>query len=1154
MRLMRGSQMQIKTRDELRKFLGGTKGVVSISGVSEGRVAPVAAIIAEDKNRQCLIITASYVRARKLAEDIAFFTDKTIYVIPSEEQIFFKYEAKSHSYLEERLKGIIALLKKEDCIVITPIFGAVQKMPPKSTFEKNVLILEPGKQVDLERIKRALASMGYERVTVVEAKGQYGIRGGIIDIFPADFTYPCRIELFDAEIDSIRIFDPISQRSIENIKTASIYPAQLMVQDSDAFLEAAARIGKAYENYAEGKSETLKEKILQRKESLVEYIETGTNLQVLENYIHYFYPKTEHLWDYLKDDGIVLMDDYDRILEKLDYSQQETQEDFNNILERGEAIPLDYELRIEKENFSTFYSNKLTFLFTPFQKVIQGIENLTGSIALSSRQTTTYHGKMDLLEEEIARYSKKGFEIQIACSTADRVQNIRHFLDRNSFESKVKVVQGVLSAGMEFPDDRFVVISDADIFTQAKHRRTRASNSDSLPIKAFSDIGAGDYVVHENHGIGKFIGIEQLCVQESKKDYLKIKYAGEDMLYIPVEQMDLIQKYVGAEGAAPKINKLSGGEWKKTKIKVKAAIEDMAEELLALSAARSMEKGFSFSPDTPWQIEFEDLFPYEETRDQIRAVKEIKRDMEKDIAMDRLLCGDVGYGKTEVAARAVFKCIAEGKQAAILVPTTILANQHFYTFKERMENFPFEIEMLSRFRTDKQQEEIINRMKKGSIDVVIGTHRLLSKDVGFKDLGLLVIDEEQRFGVQHKESIKMLRKSVDVLALSATPIPRTLHMSLAGIRDMSVIEEPPEERYPIQTYVMEQEDEIVREAIYRELDRDGQVYIVFNRVIGIRRIAAKIKELVPEAKIAVAHGQMNERELEDIMFDFTHHKYNVLVATTIIESGLDIPNVNTMVIMDSDRFGLSQLYQLRGRVGRSNRIAYAYLLHQKEKVLTEPAEKRLRAIKEFTEFGSGFRIAMRDLEIRGAGNLLGTEQSGHMMMIGYELYCKLLEEAVGRLGGEMTREEGYEAAMEIEINAYIPNGYIADELIKLSMYKKIASIKNKQDLDEVMDELMDRFGDVPLVVENLLKISYIKALSEKAGISKIREEKGKFVCEFNEKNCLSAQLLFKLAADYGPALLISARQKPIIKCSYKKERDKMKELSVFIEKLLSDTN
>jgi transcription-repair coupling factor (superfamily II helicase) len=760
---------------------------------------------------------------------------------------------------------------------------------------------------------------------------------------------------------------------------------------------------------------------------------------------------------------------------------------------------------------------------------------------------------MDLLEEELTRFNKKGYQIKIACSTEERVKNIRNFLERNNFESKVQTVLGALSAGMEFPEDKFVVISDADIFTQAKHRRTRMEREDARPIKAFSDIGAGDYVVHENHGIGKFIGIEQLSVQDSKKDYLKIKYGGEDMLYIPVEQMDLIQKYVGAEGAVPKVNKLSGGEWKKTKAKVKAAIEDMAEELLALSAARSMEKGFSFSPDTTWQREFEDLFPYEETKDQLRAVREIKRDMEKDTAMDRLLCGDVGYGKTEVAARAVFKCITEGKQAAILVPTTILANQHYYTFKERMENFPFEIEMLSRFRSDKQQDEIIQKMKKGSIDVVIGTHRLLSKDIGFKDLGLLIIDEEQRFGVQHKEAIKMLRKSVDVLALSATPIPRTLHMSLAGIRDMSVIEEPPEERYPIQTYVMEQEDEVVREAIYRELDRDGQVYVVFNRVIGIKRIAAKIKELVPEAKIAVAHGQMNERELEDIMFDFTHHKYNVLVATTIIESGLDIPNVNTMVIMDSDRFGLSQLYQLRGRVGRSNRIAYAYLLHQKEKVLSEPAEKRLRAIKEFTEFGSGFRIAMRDLEIRGAGNLLGTEQSGHMMMIGYELYCKLLDEAVAKLGGVVTREEGYEASMEIEVNAYIPNAYIQDEVIKLSMYKKIASINSKPDYEEVLDELMDRFGDVPLVVENLLKISYIKALSEKAGIAAIKEEKGKFVCEFNEKNSLSAQLLFKLAADYGPAILISARQKPTIKSTYKREKDKMKEIQAFVEKLLSDT-
>jgi len=1143
--------MLTKTGNEIRTLLSAENGAAAISGVAEGRAAAVAAEAARLSGRQCLIVTASYARAKKLAEDVAFFVDRKICVVPSEEQIFFKYEAKSHNYLEERLQAVTSLARKEDCIVIAPIFSAVQKMPPKEVFEKYMLRFAVGELTNTDTVRRSLVCMGYERMAVVEEKGQFSIRGGIIDIFPPDSAYPYRIELFDNEIDSVRTFDTMSQRSIENRREAQIYPAQLMIRDEEAFAEAARRIDEAYSRYAAGLDPDSGSRLTERKEQLLEFIETGTNLQLLENYIHYFYENTVQLWDYLQPDGIVIFDDPDRITEKLDNSYTETQQDFKEILERAEAVPQDYELRIEREDFSRIYRNRLTIFLTPFMKSIRGVDELRSIHHINSRQTANFSGRMEFFEQEIRRYGKAGFKILIACSTDERVANIRNFLERNKIDRNVDIVKGILSAGMEFTDDKYVIISDADIFTTAKQRRTRMDRSDSRSIKAFTDISPGDYVVHENHGIGRFVGIEQLTIQGSKKDYLKIRYAGEDLLYVPVEQMDIIQKYVGAEGAVPKINKLSSGEWHKTKARVKAAIADMAKELLELSAARKMEKGHAFSPDTTWQREFEDLFPYEETRDQLRSVREIKRDMEKDEPMDRLLCGDVGYGKTEVAARAVFKCIADGKQAAVLVPTTILANQHYYTFKERMENFPFTIEMLSRFRTEKQQDEIVQKIKKGSVDVIVGTHRLLSKDVVFKDLGLLVVDEEQRFGVQHKEAIKMLRKNVDVLALSATPIPRTLHMSLVGIRDMSVIEEPPEERYPIQTYVMEQEDETIREAIYRELDRDGQVYVVFNRVKGIRRIAAKIADLVPEARIAVGHGQMNERELEDIMYDFTHHKYNVLVATTIIESGLDIPNVNTMIVLDSDRFGLSQLYQLRGRVGRSNRIAYAYLLHQKDKVLTEPAEKRLRAIKEFTEFGSGFRIAMRDLEIRGAGNLLGTEQHGHMMMIGYELYCKLLEEAVAELGGKTSEHHAAETLMEIDINAYIPGSYVDDELVKLHMYKKIASVRTKQDVNEIIDEMTDRFGDIPAPVENLIAVSYVKSLCEKLGTVRVREEKTRFVLEFGERNGLTADLLSRIVAEYGPAVLINAGHKPYIKYTFRQGRNKIEELKAFAEKLVS---
>ncbi|MBR4142662.1 MAG: transcription-repair coupling factor, partial [Firmicutes bacterium] len=670
-------------------------------------------------------------------------------------------------------------------------------------------------------------------------------------------------------------------------------------------------------------------------------------------------------------------------------------------------------------------------------------------------------------------------------------------------------------------------LSEADIFVHTKSQ-SRRKKSKGREIKAFTDIKKGDYVVHEAHGVGRFVGIEKLTVDGSQRDYLKIRYAGEDVLYVPVDQMESIQKYVGSESVAPKINRLSGGDWQKTKARAKAAIRDMAEDFLRLSAQRQMTPGYAFGPDSAWQKEFEDAFPFEETADQLRAAEEIKKDMQASSAMDRLLCGDVGYGKTEVAARAIFKCLEEGKQAAVLVPTTILANQHYHTFLERFKDYPFNVEMLSRFRTEKQQEKVLKGLQTGDVDLVVGTHRLLSGDVKFKDLGLLVVDEEQRFGVEHKEAIKKLKTNVDVLTLSATPIPRTLHMSLIGVRDMSVLEEPPEDRYPVQTYVMEQDDLMVADAIRRELGRGGQVYVVYNRVSSIQTVARKIRELVPEANVVVGHGQMGERELEDVMMKFLEGEYNVLVATTIIESGLDIPNVNTMIIMDADRFGLSQLYQLRGRVGRSNRMAYAYLVYKKDKVLSEVAEKRLRAIREFTEFGAGFRVAMRDLELRGAGNILGVEQSGHMLSVGYELYCKLVEETVRELQGGAAEEAQPEAdtSVELGIPAFLPESYVADELTRLSMYKRIAAITSEEDKFEVTDELLDRFGDLPKPAENLLDIAFIRYMASKCGVSKVALQHRKLVLLFEEKNCLGPELFAALMDDYGMRLTIYGGVEP----------------------------
>lgn len=1131
------------------------KGITNISGVSDGRVAKEAAQLINEGERQCLIITSSFLKAKRLAEDLSFFVEKPIYVLPAEEEIFIKYEAKSHHDLLERLKILKELRTNKDCVIISPVTSAIKKLPPHWNFEENSLKISIEDKLDLSFLKEKLNQIGFERVGLVESKGEYSIRGGIIDIYTPDAENPYRIELFDDEIDSIRSFDIDTQRSIENLKSIEIYPAENLLNETILFNNAIENIRKEYDSSI-GKAkkngqEKKLEQLIKRKDQLIEFAENCTNLQLLENYLHYFYDKLEYLWNYMIDDGIVLIDDPERIKEKIENRTKEIHDDFEILLERGNAVAKDAEIFSGYNDFLEILKKPEIYLFTPFQKNISGFEKIDYLVNVQSKQGTVFNGRMDLLESHLNTYLKNGYQITISCSTDERVSNLKEFLERAGLDNIVKLKLGNLQNGMEFPSEKLCYISDADIFINQKYSRSkkRKKGTKGQTIQSFSDLRRGDFVVHENHGIGKFIGIEQLNVQGVKKDYLKIKYAGEDSLYVPVEQMDLIQKYMGADAVPPKIYKLSGGEWKATKAKAKAAIANMAKELIELTAARQLEKGFAFSADTVWQKEFEDSFPFEETGDQIKAIEEIKKDMEKDIAMERLLCGDVGYGKTEVAARALFKCVTDGKQAAVLVPTTILANQHYRTLKERFERFPFTVEMLSRFRNESQQDEIITKLAKGNIDLIIGTHRVLSKDVKFKDLGLLVIDEEQRFGVQHKEAIKEIRKNVDVLSMSATPIPRTLHMSLVGIRDMSLIEEPPEERYPVQTYVLEQDEELIKEIVERELDRGGQVFVVFNRVRGINKIAEMIGRLVPEAKVVIGHGQMNEHQLEDVMISFIENDANVLVATTIIESGIDIPNANTMIVLDADKMGLSQLYQLRGRVGRSNKMAYAYLMHQKDKILSEVAEKRLRAIKEFTEFGAGFKIAMKDLEIRGAGNILGTEQHGHMLSIGYELYCKLIDDAIRAINGEVVNPDKEETTVELRCTAYITDRYISDEMLKLQMYKKIASISNIDEQEDIIDELMDRFGDIPEETINLIKISRIRSLSERLCITRVYEEIGKVVLDFAPNNPLKAQMLGNLVVKYGNRVFIHGGTKPFIKFTLV-SGDKLGQVAEILEDML----
>jgi transcription-repair coupling factor (superfamily II helicase) len=1105
------------------------RDIIYISGMSGEQIAPEAARVAEELNAPALIITPSALRAKKLAKNLSFFISREIHTLSGDGNFFFQYAAKSREDMELRLRALVSLRKRKNCVVVAPVSGAMKRLPPVSAFDRSRLKLRAGGDMEPERFKNKLASLGFEHMPYVESRGGYSARGDIVDFFPVEEDSPRRVEFFDTRVDSIRVFDAKTQRSLRPLEETEIFPAEQMAADAAAFERAGNNIADAYDRYVRKWGGERGAALERKKKQILEYIETKTNLQFLENYIGYFYEEAAYIWDYLGDEGVVMLDDPDRVSEALSLSETEAKEDFKRALAAGHAIPEDLENFSGLDSLKKIYGGgHRLYVFTPFMKAGEEGDRVTARRHIEAKQPPVIAGRMDVLESELKRYVKEKYRTTIVCSSDERAENLKDFLERAGLAGKISLKTGDLASGVEFPERKIVYLRDGEIFNNHIKRRTGREKSGGNPIKTFSDIRKGDFVVHENHGIGKFTGIEQLSVQNISKDYLKIKYAGEDMLYIPVEQMSVIQKYSGGNDAKPTLSKLSGGDWKRVRSRAKKDIANLAKELLEVSAARKARPGYAFSADTVWQKEFEDAFPYEATQDQLRSIASIKLDMEKPAPMDRLLCGDVGYGKTEVAARAVFKCVADGKQAAILAPTTILANQHYITFKKRFESFPFTVEMLSRFRTKGQQKTILENLRRGSLDVLIGTHRMLSKDVIFKDLGFLVVDEEQRFGVKDKEKIKALRENIDVLTLSATPIPRTLHMSLMGVRDMDLIAEPPEDRYPVQTYVTEQDDELMREIIRRELDREGQVYVVYNRIIGIQRVAAEIKKLVPEAEIAVGHGRMDERDLENVMMDFIEGRYNVLVATAIIESGIDIPNVNTMLVLDADRFGLSQLYQLRGRVGRSNRMAYAYMMYRKGKTLSEVGEKRLRAIREFTEFGAGFHIAMRDLEIRGAGNILGTEQHGHMSAIGYELYCKLVDDAIRALSGETLNSGAEEAAVEIAVAAHIPDSYIGDEALKLQMYRKIAFVETDEDETEIINELADRFGDIPGVVMNLVRTARVRAMASRGGVQKVREGRGGLIFDMRSASALKPEAISAVSGHYKTRILIHGGAKPFI--------------------------
>ena len=1063
--------------EQIKEKSKTNKGILQVSGCMESQkshlmyglsgIAPYRLILAEDERR-----------AREIYEDYRFY-DRKVYSYPAKDLLFFQADIHGNLLIRQRMKVIKALLEEKELTVVTSIDGCMDFLESLEKIKEQLIHYESDSTVDTEQLKNQLVALGYERVGQVEMPGQFSVRGGIVDIYCLTEENPWRIELWGDEIDSIRSFDPESQRSLENLEELTIYPAVEHIGDKD-----------------------------------------------MVSFLDYF-PEER---------TIIFLDEANRLTEKGGAVEEEYRQSRMHREEKGSRnLPENWLCSFEQLQKEL---NKRNCISVCALEPKQAGWKVREKFYLEVKSISAYNNSFELLVKDLHQYKKQGYRIALLSGSRTRAERLAKDLqeeglaafygqdyDREICPGEIMVVYGHAKKGFEYPLIKFAVMTESDIFGQEQKKKKKKNYSGSR-IQDFAELSIGDFVVHEKHGLGIYRGIEKVEVDRIVKDYIKIEYRGGSNLYIPATQLDCLQKYSGADASkAPKLNKLGTQEWNKTKSKVRGAVKNIAKELVELYAVRQEKEGYVCGPDTVWQREFEEMFPYEETEDQLSAIEDAKRDMESTRIMDRLICGDVGYGKTEVALRAAFKEVQESRQVAYLAPTTILAQQIYNTFVQRMKEFPVRVELLCRFRTPAQQKKAIEDLKKGQVDVIIGTHRILSKDVQFKNLGLLIVDEEQRFGVTHKEKIKQLKKDVDVLTLTATPIPRTLHMSLIGIRDMSVLEEPPMDRMPIQTYVMEYDEETVREAINRELRRGGQVYYVYNRVTDIADVALRIAKLVPDARVDFAHGQMSERELENVMYSFVNGDIDVLVSTTIIETGLDISNVNTMIIHDSDRYGLSQLYQLRGRIGRSNRTAYAFLMYRKNVMLKETAEKRLAAIREYTDLGSGFKIAMRDLELRGAGNLLGAQQHGHMNAVGYDLYCKMLNEAVKEAKGIHTMED-FETSVDLNVDAYIPDSYISNEFQKLDIYKRIAGIETQQDYDDMLEELLDRFGEPGKAVLNLLAIAKLKAIAHQGYVTEIKQT-GKIVrFTLYEKARLNTEGFPALMQKYRRGLQFKNEQEP----------------------------
>lgn len=1153
-----GLMMPLKESSEFRNITNGIKKnnfPIGVFGLSEAARSYLINGLYDESEESIIVFANSDVEAKNIYEDLSFYLTN-VYYFPSREAAFYNVYAVSGDLRWERLKVIRELLRRNKKIIVTSIESLTAAYIPFNIFKKYIFKVTLGDTIDLKNLSQKLIECGYERVDLVDGKGQFSVRGGIMDVYSPISMVPYRIELYGDEVDSIRSFNMDSQRSMDKVNSIELFPAKEVILEAE-------NLERGFKNINEDLNEVLSH--LKNKKEKEEYNKikeaTAANLEALkeiwsfetiDSFMPYFYENTSSFTDYLQN-GLIVIDDLQRCLGKLDSVYFEFEENYKSFLQRGDVLKRQNELLVPKDVILQKLKSSNVILLNSIPK---SVKFLSPAVTVSFSQITlnSYLGQLELLIEDVKDKKNRGFKTIILSGTRPRGERLVDTLRERGIEScykdvikevssgEVVITFGNQSRGFEFPQLNLSVVSDKEFFGLSKLKRKKVLSKGAGKIKSFTELKLGDYVVHINHGIGVYKGIKQLEVEGIKRDYLHLSYDNGDKLYVPVEQLDLVQKYIGSEGKTPKINKLGGTEWVKAKNKVKQSINEIAEDIVKLYAMRSTLKGHAYSSDTVWQSQFEEEFPYDETPDQLAAISDIKSDMESNKPMDRLLCGDVGYGKTEVAVRAAFKAVMDGRQVAVLVPTTILAEQHYNNFLQRFSDFPVKIDMVSRFRTAQQQKNTLKALKEGNVDLLIGTHRILQKDIQFKDLGLLIVDEEQRFGVTHKEKIKTIKKNIDVLTLTATPIPRTLHMSLVGVRDISVIETPPEERYPIQTYVVEYNDQLIRDAVMREISRNGQVYFVYNRVETIGDMFNYLSKLVPEATIAVAHGQMTERQLETVMVGFMKNEYNILISTTIIETGIDIPNVNTMIIYDADKMGLSQLYQLRGRVGRSNRIAYAYFTYRKDKILTEVAEKRLKAIKDFTELGSGFKIALRDLEIRGAGNMMGSAQHGHMASVGYDLYCRMLEEMIRKIKGDIV-EEPVETTVELKLDAYIPGTYIEDEVQKIEIYKKIAAINSYSDLMDIQEEIEDRFSDIPQSLHNLMNISYVRSLGRKLGIVEIKEKGDEIYILMDSKERINEKLFSGIIDRYSKKIFFKAGEKP---CFAYKSKD-VKRDSVIVE-------